>query len=93
MIDCKGGGRVEIQATRSRYFSIKMKEDPSLRKMDEEDEDKIILQLFDVNGIKIQNVLLKSGQISPVYIDLRVLVSFPELLVSMLQKLRISTRF
>ena len=60
-----------------------MKEDPSLKKMDHhnDEEKKIILQLFDVNGIKIQDVRLKSGQISPIYIDLRVLVSFPELMV------------
>lgn len=46
-----------------------------------DEEKKIILQLFDVNGIKVQDVRLKSGQISPIYIDLRVLVSFPELMV------------
>lgn len=59
-----------------------MNGDPLLaNKMDEEEEEKIILQLYAVNGIKIKDVKLKSGQISPVYIDLRVLVSFPDLMV------------
>lgn len=64
------------------YICIKMKEDQSLKMDHHNDEEKrIILQLFDVNGIKVQDVHLKSGQISPIYIDLRVLVSFPELMV------------
>ena len=41
----------------------------------------LVLRLFDAKAIKFEEVVLKSGQRSPVYIDLRVLVTHPDLMV------------
>lgn len=42
----------------------------------------LIHQLHEIGAIRFGSFTLKSGQISPVYIDLRLTISFPKLLVA-----------
>lgn len=42
----------------------------------------LAIKLFEIEAFKFGEFTLKSGQKSPVYFDLRVIISFPEVMVS-----------
>ncbi len=49
--------------------------------------ESIILQLFEIGAFKFGSFTLKSGQQSPIYIDLRLTISKPKLLVEIAEAL------
>ncbi|MEQ2160340.1 hypothetical protein GOODEAATRI_032724 [Goodea atripinnis] len=50
--------------------------------------DSLILKLHDVNAVKFGEYTMKSGLLTPIYIDLRVLVSHPALMNQILVPMR-----
>ncbi|XP_015785755.1 uridine 5'-monophosphate synthase [Tetranychus urticae] len=46
-------------------------------------QTELIDELYKIGAIKIEDIILKSGDLSPIYIDLRLVVGHPDLLRSM----------
>ena len=43
----------------------------------------LILELYDVGGLKFGSFTVRTGEVTPVYIDMRVIWSYPKLVVRM----------
>jgi orotate phosphoribosyltransferase len=47
----------------------------------------LIKKLFEIGAIKLQNIQIKTGAISPIYFDMRLVISHPQILNLLAQKL------
>ena len=43
--------------------------------------DEFVVKLFDVEGLKFGDFVMRTGEHTPVYIDMRVIWSYPDLVV------------
>ena len=46
------------------------------------DVENVIVKLFNVKGLKFGRFEMRNGEITPVYIDMRVIWSYPDIMVS-----------
>eukprot|EP00914_Ancora_sagittata_P012978 GHVO01025127.1.p1 GENE.GHVO01025127.1~~GHVO01025127.1.p1 ORF type:complete len:229 (+),score=21.08 GHVO01025127.1:2-688(+) len=42
----------------------------------------LVLKLFDVKGLKFGSFTMRTGEVTPIYIDMRVIWTYPELVIS-----------
>ena len=43
--------------------------------------DEFVVKLFDVEGLKFGDFVMRTGEHTPIYIDMRVIWSYPDLVV------------